>query len=165
MELAKAKAIADEVVSKLSPFCSRIQVAGSIRRQKSTVRDIDLVLIPNNRGQFIYALQQLGRIKMGGSKVIRVGMGFTKGIDLDVYIATTETWATLLLIRTGSTNHNIKLCKLALQQGKKLHADGSGLFKIEAQGCEGVEVRIAGDTETSIFAALGVPYKEPGERN
>ena len=46
----------------------------------------------------------------------------------------------------------------------KLHADGSGLFRIEAQGCEGIEVRIAGDTEESIFQALGVPYKEPWER-
>jgi DNA polymerase/3'-5' exonuclease PolX len=48
--------------------------------------------------------------------------------------------------------------------GMKLHAGGSGLFRIEAQGCEGVEVRIAGDTEESVFEALEIPYKQPWER-
>jgi len=165
MELEKARAIADDIVSQLQPFCSRIQIAGSIRRQKPTVRDIDLVAIPSNQGQLLGALQQLGRIKMGGGKIIRVGMGFTKGIDLDFYVATNETWATLFLIRTGSAGHNIRLCMRAKNMGMKLHADGSGLFKIEAQGCEGVEVRIAGDTETSIFEALGLPYVAPERRN
>jgi DNA polymerase/3'-5' exonuclease PolX len=45
-----------------------------------------------------------------------------------------------------------------------LHADGSGLFRIEAQGCEGVEVRIAGDSESSIFEKLGLPYVAPEGR-
>jgi DNA polymerase/3'-5' exonuclease PolX len=48
--------------------------------------------------------------------------------------------------------------------GMKLHADGSGLFRIEAQGCEGVEVRIAGDSEESIFEKLELPYEEPEKR-
>ncbi|GAI69385.1 unnamed protein product, partial [marine sediment metagenome] len=43
MELEKAKVIADTVVKALEPYCERIMVAGSIRRQKPTVRDIDLV--------------------------------------------------------------------------------------------------------------------------
>lgn len=164
MILEQADKVAEKLKVALSPLCERFEVAGSIRRRRPMVHDIDVVCIPVNQGQFAYALQQLGKIKMGGQKIIRVAMGFTKGIDMDVYIATPETWATLLLIRTGSTGHNIKLCKLALQQGMKLHADGSGLFKIEAQGCEGVEVRIAGDSEESIFEALGLPYLPPEKR-
>jgi DNA polymerase (family 10) len=166
MELQKAQSIADEIVSRLKPFCSRISVAGSIRRQKPWVRDVDIIAIPSSQGQFIGVLQTMGVIKMGGKKLIRVELqyGYPSGLMLDIYIATAETWATLLLIRTGSTLHNIKLCKLALSKNMKLHADGSGLFKIEAQGCEGVEVRIAGDSEESIFEKLELPYEEPEKR-
>jgi len=167
MELEKAKAIAAEVVEQLRPFCVRIAITGSIRRQKSWVNDIDLVCIPSNQGRFVYTLQQLGRIKMGGGKIIRVATRITKGIDLDVYIATPQTWATLLLIRTGSASHNVKLCKIARRMGMILHADGSGLFKIAPNqtDCDGLQdERIAGDTETSIFEALGLPYEAPEKR-
>jgi DNA polymerase (family 10) len=164
MELLKARRIAEEIKEKLAPYCSKIEIAGSIRRRRPVVNDIDIVCIPSSQGKFAATLQELGKIKVGGSKVIRVGMGFTRGIDLDIYIATPETWATLLLIRTGSTRNNVRLCTLARQKGMVLHADGSGLFKIVAQGCEGKEERIAGDTEESIFETLGLKHKEPWER-
>ena len=164
MLLAKAENIANEIVNELSPYCNRIAVVGSIRRHKSLVGDVDLVAIPSNQGRFLYTLQQLGRIERGGGKAIRVDMKVTKGIDLDMYVATPENWATLLLIRTGSAAHNRKLCGIAKNKGMKLHADGSGLFRIEAQGCEGVEVRIAGDSEESIFEKLELPYEEPEKR-
>jgi DNA polymerase (family 10) len=161
MQLETAQRIADQVVEKLKPYCSRIEVAGSIRRKKSWVNDIDIVAIPSNQGQFVYALQQLGSIKLGGQKIIRVAR---PDIELDVYVATPETWATLLLIRTGSAAHNIGMCKLAHQKGMKLHADGSGLFQVERAEVSTFERRIAGDTEASIFEALGLKYKRPEER-
>jgi DNA polymerase/3'-5' exonuclease PolX len=164
MELEKAKAIADDVVEKLKPFCSKIEIAGSIRRRRPNVHDIDIVLIPERQGNLIYALQQLGRVKMGGPKIIRVGMGFSKGIDLDIYVATPEIWATLLLIRTGSASHNIRMCSRARNMNMVLHANGTGLFRLEAQGCEGVEVLMANESEEQIFAALGLPYEEPERR-
>jgi len=163
MELTKARAIAEEIKDLLAPVCKKVEIAGSIRRQKPFVRDIDVVLIPTNQGQLLYRLQQLGQIKSGKAKLIRVEP-CKYGIPLDIYVATPETWATLLLIRTGSARHNIRLCSLARDKGMKLHADGSGLFRIEAQGCEGVEARLAGETEESIFQALEIPYKEPQER-
>jgi len=164
MELEKAKAIAARIEEQIRPFCSNIAVAGSIRRNKSWVNDIDIVAIPSKTGQFLGVLQGFGRIKLGGGKIIRVDMKSTRGIDLDIYIATTETWATLLLIRTGSAAHNRKLCYIAQQKGMKLHADGTCLFKIEAQGCEGVEVLVANESEEQIFAALGLPYVSPERR-
>ena len=166
MELEKAKAIANEVVDKLKPFCERIVVAGSIRRHKSIVLDIDIVYIPANQGQFIEALKAMGKIEMGGEKLIRVKL---PSIMLDIYIASPSTWATLLLIRTGSKEHNIKLCSRAKSMGMKLHADGSGLFRLQENfGIFGPmaprEERIAGDTEDSIFKALNLPYLAPEKR-
>jgi len=153
MELDKALFITESVKDRLSPYCDRIETAGSIRRMRPVVHDIDIVCIPNNQGQFIYALQQLGKIKMGGQKLIRCEMA---KIVLDVYVATPETWATLLLIRTGSAKHNIMLCTRARNMGMKLHADGSGL---EKNG----DI-IASESEESIFTALGMKYKPPKAR-
>lgn len=159
MELAKAREIADGVVKKLAPFCQRIEIAGSIRRQRPFVHDIDLVLIPSHQGQLLAALQSLGKITMGGQKLIRVDL---PGIMLDIYVAEPRTWATLLLIRTGSKAHNIRLCARAKSKGMVLHADGSGLYALT--DCEGNVSRIAGDTEESIFAELGLPYLPPEKR-
>ena len=157
MKLEQAEKIAYDIAGKLTDFCTRIEVAGSIRRRKSWVHDIDIVAVPNNQGQFAYQLAQFGRLKDAGEKIIRVSH---PEIVLDVYVATPETWATLLLIRTGSKEHNIFLCKRALSLGMKLHANGAGLFKIDGES----EERIAGDTEESIFDALKLKYTKPEDR-
>lgn len=154
MLLQKAQEIANRVMNQLSPYCQRIAIAGSIRRRRRFVNDIDLVLIPSNQGQLAYQLQQLGKVRIGGSKIIRVTMA---DADLDVYVATPETFYTLMLIRTGSADHNKMLCGRALRMGMKLHADGSGLFRGDN--------RIAGDSEASIFEALGLKYKAPEDRD
>ncbi|MBA7560629.1 hypothetical protein ES708_02258 [subsurface metagenome] len=154
MELEKAKVIADTVVKALEPYCKRIVVAGSIRRQKPTVRDIDLVLIARNRQNLDSALMRMGSYKMSGIKIARVEMD---SIPLDIYFATPETFATLLLIRTGSVESNIRLATRAKKRGWRLAASGDGLFNEHGE-------RIAGDSEESIYEALGVPYQEPWER-
>lgn len=147
-----AQKVAGELVAELAPFCEKVEVAGSIRRRKSWVNDIDLVLIPKNQGLLAQKLHDLGCL--GGPKAQRARY---KGVPVDIYIATPETWATLLLIRTGSTRHNVELASKAKARGWHLKANGEGLH--DHQGS-----RIAGDTEQSIFQALGLPYKEPWER-
>jgi len=154
MELKEAQRIAEGIKSRLTPYCDAIAIAGSIRRKRPLVNDIDLVLIPNNQGQLVYQLMELGGApKLAGNKLIRVEMPV---ITVDIYVATSYTWSTLLLIRTGSKAHNIRLAKLAKRLGLKLHADGTGLTRNGD--------RIAGDTEASIYRALGLRYLEPEER-
>lgn len=153
MELEFAKNTAAELMAELSPCTTRIEVAGSIRRQRPTVRDIDLVLIPKNQGLLDNKLRELG-CQFGGPKIRRL---VYKGALVDIYIATPETWAALLLIRTGSTRHNVRLCTRARSLGLQLKADGQGLVDYLGK-------RVAGDTEESIFTALGLPFKPPEER-
>lgn len=172
-ELTKAKTIAGGITSALSPFCKRIQIAGSIRRGKPEVHDIDIVGIPT--GQAFYTmLNRLGKVT-GGPKIYKIELPIrdgAKSFAADIYIATEATWATLLLIRTGSEDHNKRLCALARSRGMKLHADGSGLFKeikfspAAMEVLRGIEpaVSIPCATETDIFKALGLPYKSPSER-
>ena len=161
MQLNLAQQLAAEVVERLAPFCTRIEVAGSIRRRKPECRDIDIVLITRDPWGLNQELRQLGMISAAGAKLQRLTY---KDVQVDIYFATPAIWATLLLIRTGSVGNNIRLCSLAKSKGLKLHADGSGLFRMEVQGCDGKEVRIAGDTEESIYRTLGVPFQKPEER-
>ena len=162
MNLRTAQRIPDELVEKLRPGCSRIEVAGSIRRRKPFCRDIDIVLIAGNQGKLLMAFRDLGL--KGGPKMVR---GVYKGVKVDIYIATPETWATLLLIRTGSRNHNIRLCRRAHDKGLLLHADGRGLVK-PGDGCcsyaDTPDTPILCATEGDIFEALGLPYRRPEER-
>lgn len=154
MELEKAKVIADTVVKALAPYCDKIEVAGSVRRKKPLVKDIDIVLIPSDLWNLTHEISSLGPSRLAGGKLKRV---IYNGVQLDFYFATAETWATLLLIRTGSKENNIRLASLAKKRGWRLAASGDGLFNEKGE-------RIAGDSEESIYQALGLRWQEPWER-
>ncbi len=161
MELAQAQKTADSALGRFRPYCSQIEIAGSVRRARRFVNDIDIVLIPTDRNAVGRVLMEMAvestgspKPEMAGPKIARV---MHQGIRLDIYYATPETFATLLLIRTGSKRHNAHLAGRAKEKGWRLAASGDGLFDADDQ-------RLAGDTEASIFEALGLPYKEPGKR-
>lgn len=154
MELQQARALADEVVALLAPHCAAIQVVGSIRRQKPFPRDIDIVMIPEHQGQLAVAIAALGKKVKDGP---RIATRWYKSRMVDLYIADLQSWHTLLLIRTGSKEHNIKLTTLAKQRGWHLYADGKGLYDADGK-------RMAGDSEESFFEALGIPYSPPEQR-
>lgn len=180
MELNRARELAENIKQELAPLCHRIEVAGSIRRGKPDVHDIDIVCIPISQA-FYSMLGRLGNVS-GGPKIYKVEVFGDEGKIIisqgkpfcaDIYIATEATWATMMLIRTGSAQHNIRLCKLAQSKGMKLHADGSGLEKVPNFTYESVlfcsplaqiPELIPCPTETAIFEALGLPYKAAAER-
>jgi DNA polymerase (family 10) len=176
---------ATEIKDKLAPHCERIEIAGSIRRGKKMVKDIDLVVIPKMTSKesllgvtddlaktdFYEALPNaLTAIKAEGTKLIRGTAQLALGpcIPVDIYVATAERWATLLLIRTGSREHNIWLCSRAFHCGGKLHADGSGLelagqYDAVLQRTANMRV-LRPESEEEIFKALGIPFAEPRDR-
>ncbi|MBA7683853.1 DNA polymerase/3'-5' exonuclease PolX [subsurface metagenome] len=153
--LERAEKIANEVVKRLSPYCQKIEVAGSVRRRKPWVNDVDLVLVPSDLWNLHHEIMGMGQMRMSGNKIMRVVVGNTQ---VDIYVASEETFATLLLIRTGSAENNIRLATLAKKRGWHLAASGDGLFNENGE-------RIAGDSERSIFEALGLKYREPWERD
>ena len=154
VELERAQKIAAEVVLRLSPYCTKIEVAGSIRRRKPWVKDVDIVLIPAHPWNLSQEIRGLGPVKIRGNKLTRFSYN---GVQVDLYFARPAAWATLLLIRTGSKENNIRLCTLAKKRGWHLAANGDGLFDENGR-------RVAGDSEESIYMALGLPYQEPWER-
>lgn len=153
----RAEETALAIIKKLEPYCSKIQVAGSIRRGVPWVHDIDIVLILKdwwNLYNEILSLTRPFKPKPDGEKIKSFSIG---DITVDLYITSETDWATTFLIRTGSAANNIRLCSRAMSLGWHLHADGSGLFNQDGK-------RIAGDNEISIYEALKLPYQEPAQR-
>jgi len=154
MLLEEAKRLAQEIVEQIFPHCERVEVAGSIRRKKSEVRDIDLVLIPKPFlwSRIIATLQRTmdAEVLKRGDIIAQLTI---KGVNVDLYVASPETWSALLLIRTGSAQHNIKLSMLAQKKGLKL--THRGLVK---------GGNVIASTEKEIFEALELSYVEPEER-
>jgi len=70
--LERAEKIAAEVIKRLSPYCAQIQVAGSVRRKKPWVKDVDLVLVPSDPWNVQREIMVMGQVKMSGAKIMRV---------------------------------------------------------------------------------------------
>jgi len=137
-----------------------VEIAGSIRRARAIVHDVDIVLIEKPEAALMMdsLIASMGKVELNGGKIKRLWYGDKEsGISIDIYIATPHTWPTLLLIRTGSKENNIRLATIAKRRGWQLKANGDGLFNDRGE-------RIAGDTEQSIYEALSIPYQEPEER-
>jgi DNA polymerase/3'-5' exonuclease PolX len=173
-----ARDIALDFIYQISAACDRIEIVGSLRRQKLGVNDIDLLVIPRfiqmedetlfggpyRENQLDKQLSQLClshdmELDANGSKIKR----FLKTVDgdtvpIDLYIASEQTWWTLLLIRTGSRQHNIKLARRALELQMHLKADGSGLLT-----ANGSIITVCSEKE--IFQHLNLEYRSPEERD
>src|SRR2546426_5143152 len=128
-----ARVVADKIVAEFRPAWERIEVAGSLRRGRASVHDIDVVVLPKLESGLSLETLLTELIDRGsltpvrGKSKIRSFVATKTGIPVDVYVATRDTWATLLLIRTGSKEHNIKLARRALGLGMRLRASGDGI--------------------------------------
>src|SRR5438876_753465 len=130
--LAKAERIAAVIVADLAPFCDRIQVAGSVRRRKEVVGDIEFVAIPRYvpAGLFGDCTANLLWEHLHASDAYR----FTKGdhpagryyqlallrdagVQLDLFLAQPDNWGLTLLVRTGSAAFSTAM----LARWKRLH--------------------------------------------
>lgn len=159
--LYRADNIAKAVRLRLEPYCLRegdrifIEVTGSVRRRVKFVNDINFVLIPSDPWNLYHEIKALGQSIKDGDKYNRIKIG---DCPVDFYYATRETWATLLLIHTGSTANNIRLCSFAKKKGWHLSETGDGLFDQNGK-------QITVDTEESIYHKLIVSYQPPERRD
>lgn len=134
------------------PGVSRAQAAGSLRRRRDTVGDLDLVVAAGTGSavmrRFVAAPDVATVLSKGAT---RASVVLANGMQVDVRAVPPESFGAALLYLTGSKSHNIALRQRALDAGLKLNE--YGLYR------DGV--RIAGDTEASVYAALGLPFIEP----
>ncbi len=135
----------------------KIEVAGSFRRKKDTVRDIDLLVIAkqndNVMEHFVKFKDQTTILARGQTKsAIRL----KQGIQVDLRVVKRQEFGAALLYFTGSKEHNVELRRIALKQGMTLNE--YGLYTLKDKKL------VAQKTEKDVYGALGLMLIPPKER-
>lgn len=152
--LSEIEPVAQEILGylKASPGIAAIEVAGSIRRRRETVKDIDIVAACKGASDLMArftAMEGVEKILMRGDT--RSSVILSSGVEVDVRVVPPECFASALLHFTGSKAHNVALRKRAIDSGRKLNE--YGLFKGDK--------RIDVTDEADLYRALGLAYIEP----
>ncbi len=132
-----------------------IAVAGSLRRMKETIGDIDILATSGDQVAVMEAFVSMPNVKevrLQGETKSTVFL--TEGIQADIRVVADDSFGAALLYFTGSKDHNIQMRNLAIDKGLKLNE--YGLFR----GDE----RVASATEREVYKTLGLAYIEPEMR-
>jgi DNA polymerase (family 10) len=156
MPLGRALPIARALVAALARArgVKEIALAGSIRRGRETVGDIDLLVTsehPRAVMDAFVALPEVGEVLEKGDT--KGSIRHREGIQVDLRVVEPECFGAALLYFTGSKQHNIRVREMAVRKGLKLSE--YGLFRA-ASGR-----RVAGATEEEVYAAIGLPWIPP----
>lgn len=165
MNLQQAQRLAERIATELAPFCERVEIAGSIRRRRETVGDIDLVCLPKvgGRAAILERCKRTAFMEKQGSQYVvfrlangvQIDLWFAQAAGGDLFKPEPSNWGMLLLSRTGSVAHNLHLCTVAHQRGLHFHPH---------RGVErGADV-VASESEEEVFSALGLAYIAPEAR-
>ncbi|HBP01099.1 MAG: polymerase X family protein [Candidatus Moranbacteria bacterium GW2011_GWE1_49_15] len=141
----------EEKVKKFSGV-ERVVIAGSVRRRKETIGDVDILVVGRNpkkiMDQFV-ELPEVDHVIAKGGKKSSVALKL--GINSDLRVFSEDEFGAALNYFTGSQAHNIRLRQIAKEKGMKLSE--YGLFRGKK--------KIAGKTEEGIYKKLGLAYIEP----
>jgi DNA polymerase (family X) len=154
--LGVALPAAEEVVALLerSPMVRRVQTAGSLRRMKETIGDIDLLAASEDPASVTEAFARLPVVlEVLARGPTKASVLTRDNLQMDLRVVRPEDYGSALQYFTGSKEHNIALRDMAIRQGYKLNE--YGLFK------EPAGERLAGEDEESIYSALGLKIMPP----
>ncbi len=144
----------DEILENLKSLkeVKKISPAGSVRRMKETIGDVDILITSSNPKKVVdYFVSMPGIVKIWGQGPTKASIRLEKGFDVDLRVLPENQFGSALQYFTGSKEHNIALRKIAIEKGFKLNE--YGLFK-------GKKI-IACKTEEEVYKALGLSYIEP----
>ena len=172
--LAQAEEVGQELVDLLRPSCERIEIAGSIRRRRPDVGDVELLCISRvgdtvALGTNIHLLAELDDLirrnvlKKRLNKANRPNYGdwnmymihVASGIPVDIFRTTEENWGMSMVVRTGPEKWNKRMMTQFIKMGMQGHAYGG-----VTQG----DVEVSCPTEQDVFQLLEWRYREPEDR-
>ncbi|MBT2541098.1 DNA polymerase/3'-5' exonuclease PolX [Streptomyces sp. ISL-44] len=154
--VSAAMEVAEQLVAELSDIrgCVRCAYAGSLRRMKETIGDVDILVAARRSAPFMDALTahpQTAEVIAHGEK--KTSVRTTTGLQVDLRVLPPASWGAGLQYFTGSKAHNIRTRELAVRQGLKLSE--YGLFDTESGES------VTSETEEAVYAALGLPWIPP----
>jgi DNA polymerase (family 10) len=154
--LGRVLPLAQDIVRRMkeSAPVDAIEVAGSIRRMKETVRDIDILTTSREPGKVMDAFVKLphaGRVLAHGET--KSSIITDDGIQVDLRVVDEDSFGAALAYFTGSKQHNIKLREMAVRAGLKINE--YGVFKGPG------ERKVGGRLEEDVYKALKLPFIPP----
>lgn len=154
-----AAGVADEVVAALStlPQVERCAHAGSLRRMRETIGDVDVLAAstdPHPIMEAFTALPLAAEVVVAGDK--KTSIRTDRGLQVDLRIVPPEAWGAALQYFTGSQAHNIRTREIAVKAGLKLSE--YGLFDADSGDL------IVSRTEDEVYERLGLPWIHPALR-
>lgn len=183
--LERAHSVARGIVAALAPHCERIQIAGSIRRERPEVGDIEILYQPKmiekhelfgklrvtdpevektilrmeRDGILARRTRQDGRNTFGLCNKLMVHVA--SGIPVDLFTATPENWFSLLVCRTGSKEINISIAAAAKARGWRWQPYAGGFSRRLHPHNQILPI----DSEEAAFLLVGMPYLPPHRRD
>lgn len=155
---AEAEALLDWL--RAAPGVSDAVIAGSYRRRRDTVGDIDILLATTRRrdgqvlGVRLARYERTSRVLARGTT--RSSIVLESGLQVDLRVVPLDSFGAALVYFTGSKPHNIALRRLARGRGLKINEYG-----VYTTSKGGVGTRTAGTTENSVYASIGLPWIAP----
>jgi DNA polymerase (family 10) len=152
--LGEGLPIAERIMEMLKSRCQveKISLAGSTRRMRETIGDLDILAVSDEPKMVMDAFTNLPEVKevvLSGSTKTTVIL--KKDLQTDLRVVEARSFGSALQYFTGSKDHNIHLRRIAQKKGWKLSE--YGLFEDKRQ--------IAGEDEEGIYGALGMDYVPP----
>ena len=156
MPLGHAYPLAQDIIAQLKKVKGVVeaQSAGSLRRMRSTVGDLDILVAAKDSAAVMDAFVNLPRVsRVLGKGETKSSVEFTDGVRAQVWVHAPEKFGTALQYATGSKDHNVKLRQIALDKGLSLSEHA--LTKTKGKG------EILCSTEEEVYKTLGLPWIPP----
>jgi DNA polymerase (family 10) len=154
MYLADAQAYAEAIIQHLGscPGVIEIDMAGSYRRRKETVGDLDILVSCKTVGKVMDRLAHFeGVSQVLAHGTTKLSVRLRNGLQLDLRVVPEASYGAALLYFTGSKQHNILIRRLGIERGLKINEYGA------FRGAR----RIAGRTEEEVYRTVGLPWIPP----
>lgn len=154
--LGKVLPIANDILEHLKKKApvDRIDLAGSLRRWKDTIKDIDILATSDNPKEVMKVFVHLPHVKdvlMHGPTKSTVIIH--EDLQVDLRVVEKESYGAAMAYFTGSKEHNIRLREMAMKKGLKINE--YGIFR------EKDNKKIGGEKEEDVYRILGLPYIPP----
>ena len=151
--LGRALPVAKDICEILRPLTEQVAYAGSLRRMRETVHDVDILAASPNPQKIMkefVALPMVERVLVSGET--KTSVLIANDLQVDLRVIKLESWGAALAYFTGSKEHNIRLRERAIKRGLKLNE--YGLY-------DSADTMIAGRQEEDIYRALDLPWIPP----
>ncbi len=155
---AEADRIAQGVLEHLRacPSIEQMELAGSYRRGRETVGDLDVLVVSQNVPEIMDRFSTLPDLEsITGRGETKMSIRLHTGLQIDLRVVPAESFGAALQYFTGSKDHNVTLRGMARQQGLKINE--YGVFQVDGEQ----ETYLAGEREADVYATLGLPCFPP----